>query len=48
MIDSTGLIKWKVPSDFKGKATVTVSVTDGHGGEALYNFEVTIGLEIPK
>ncbi|GAB4418230.1 MAG: hypothetical protein OHK0032_14250 [Thermodesulfovibrionales bacterium] len=44
-IDSNGLIKWHIPPDFKGKAPVTVSVTDGHGGEALYNFEVTIGLE---
>lgn len=42
---STGLIQWNVPTDFKGKVPVTVSVTDGHGGEALYSFEVTIGFE---
>lgn len=42
---STGFIHWNVPPDFKGKASATVSVTDGHGGEALYNFEVTIGFE---
>lgn len=41
----TGLIQWTVPPDFKGKTPVTVSVSDGHGGEALYNFEVTIGFE---
>ena len=27
---STGLIQWNMPPDFKGKAKVTVSVTDGH------------------
>ncbi len=44
-IDEKGLIKWNIPPDFKGKAPVTVSVTDGHGGEALYSFEVNIGIE---
>lgn len=42
---TTGLIKWNIPQDFKGKAPVTISVTDGHGGEILYNFDVTIGFE---
>ncbi|MFN3479297.1 MAG: putative Ig domain-containing protein [Thermodesulfovibrionales bacterium] len=42
---STGLITWKVSEKDAGTHTVTVSVTDGHGGEALYNFEVTIGVE---
>ena len=39
---TTGFIKWEVPPEFTGKAPVTVSVTDGHGGEATYNFEVII------
>ena len=38
----SGLITWKVPTDFSGKAPVTVSVTDGHGGEAVYNLAVVI------
>ncbi len=43
MIDSTsGLIKWNVPRDFTGKAPFTVSVTDGHGGEASQSFTVDI------
>ncbi len=44
-IDPNGLIKWDIPPDFKGKASVTVSVTDGQGGEAIYSFEVTFGFE---
>lgn len=36
---------WNIPPDFKGKASVTVSVTDGQGGEAIYSFEVTFGFE---
>lgn len=31
---STGLVKWNVPADFKGKVPFTISVTDGRGGEA--------------
>lgn len=42
---STGLILWNVPPDFKDRASVTVSVTDGHGGEAFYSFIVTIRSE---
>jgi hypothetical protein len=30
---STGLVIWNVPSDFKEKASFTISVADGHGGE---------------
>ena len=30
----TGLVTWNVPKDFTGKVPVTVSVTDGHGGES--------------
>lgn len=40
---STGLIKWNVPQNFTGEATASVSVSDGHGGEATYNIKVTIG-----
>lgn len=39
---TTGLISWNVPPDFKGKANVVVSVTDGHGGEALQSFTIEI------
>lgn len=34
----TGLIRWNVPPDFKGKQTFTVSVSDGNGGEANQDF----------
>ena len=39
---STGFIRWEVPPDFAGKAAASVSVSDGHGGEAVYTFNVTI------
>ena len=35
---TTGLIKWEVPQDFKGKAEIAVIVSDNHGGEALQSF----------
>ena len=35
---TTGLIKWDVPADFKGKAEIAVVVSDNHGGEALQSF----------
>jgi hypothetical protein len=40
---STGLIKWDVPPEVKGKTPITISVTDGYGGEALQSltFEIT-------
>jgi len=41
-IDNSGLIKWDIPPDFKGRARVTVSVTDGHGGEASQSFTLEI------
>ncbi len=39
---STGLLRWDVPEGFKGKASFTVSASDGHGGEAvqIFTFEV--------
>lgn len=42
---TTGFVKWEVPPEFVGKAPVTVSVTDGQGGEATYNFDVTLKME---
>lgn len=41
-IDASGLIKWNVPPDFKGKAPVIVSVSDNHGGETTASFNVEI------
>lgn len=38
----TGLIKWAIPSGFKGKAKVMVSVNDGMGGEAKQIFNLQI------
>jgi hypothetical protein len=40
--ESTGLITWKVRGNETGKNPVTVLVSDGNGGEAVYDFEVTI------
>ncbi|MCL5024095.1 MAG: Ig domain-containing protein [Nitrospirae bacterium] len=45
---ATGLIRWNVPGKFEGKAPVTVSVSDGHGGQAEYGFEVIIASERKK
>jgi hypothetical protein len=42
---STGLVKWDVPENFEGKASFTVSVSDGHGGEASQKLAVEIGTE---
>jgi len=42
---STGLIQWDVPPDFRGKASVTVSVTDNQGGEGLQSFIYDIAAE---
>lgn len=42
---STGVIKWVVPPEFKGQTVFTVSVTDGHGGEALYDLPAVITTE---
>lgn len=39
---STGLVQWNVPPDFTGKAAFTVAVTDGQGGQAVYELAVTI------
>lgn len=39
---ASGFLKWDVPEGFKGKASFTVSASDGHGGEAaqIFTFEV--------
>lgn len=42
---STGLITWNVETKDSGRHPVTVQVTDGQGGEVLYNFDVTLGFE---
>jgi hypothetical protein len=34
----TGMIRWNMPMDFKGKTAFTVSVNDGNGGEAKQDF----------
>lgn len=44
----TGSIRWTVPDGFLGKAPVTVSVTDGHGGETSYPMSLVIREEPPK
>ena len=40
---ATGGISWNVPPEFTGKASFTVSVNDGHGGETVkpFHFEIT-------
>jgi hypothetical protein len=43
MIDpSTGLMKWLVPKDFKGRKEVSIAVKDGQGGAARYQLLITI------
>jgi hypothetical protein len=37
-----GFIQWKVPPDFTGTSSHTVSVTDGHGGETTGTFTLEI------
>lgn len=44
---ATGLIQWNVPSDFKGKTSVAVSVTDGQGGDAVQSFAFEVAAENP-
>jgi len=45
-IDSqTGLITWDVPKEFTGKTPFTVSVTDGHGGEATQKLTLILRKE---
>jgi len=44
---STGLITWKVAEKTSGKFPASAQVSDGHGGESVYNFEVSIGPDTP-
>jgi hypothetical protein len=39
---STGLLKWVVPKEFKGKKDVAIAVNDGNGGTAKYSMAITI------
>jgi hypothetical protein len=39
---STGLIKWDMPLEFKGKTSFIVLVNDEHGGEATQSFNIEI------
>ena len=39
---STGLLKWAVPKEFKGKKDVSIVVSDGNGGTAKYNISISI------
>jgi translation initiation factor IF-1 len=47
-INANGLITWDVPSDFIGKASFTVAVADGHGGEATQELSLAIKPEQKK
>jgi hypothetical protein len=42
---ASGLIKWNVPAEVIGKTSFTVSVSDGHGGEAAQTIVFDIRLE---
>src|SRR4030067_903297 len=39
---STGLIQWNIPQDLNKKIPITVSVTDGNGGESSQSFTLDI------
>ncbi len=39
---STGLLKWAVPKEFKGKKEVSIAVSDGNGGAAKYRVSIAI------
>lgn len=45
---ATGLIKWDVPAEVKGKVSFTASVSDGQGGEATQKFVINISEEKEK
>ncbi|MBI5640680.1 MAG: hypothetical protein HZA17_09665 [Nitrospirae bacterium] len=44
----TGVVRWNVPPDFKGKATFTAAANDGNGGEATQLFNVDISEQKKK
>ncbi len=39
---SSGVLTWTAPPDFKGKTSVTLIVSDGHGGRGSYTVEISI------
>ena len=39
---ATGMIRWNVPPDFKGKTSFTVSIKDGHGGETSQSLSLDV------
>jgi len=41
----TGLIRWKTQENDSGRHAVSVKVSDGQGGDILYNFDITIGFK---
>ncbi|NWF51900.1 MAG: hypothetical protein HXY47_02340 [Nitrospirae bacterium] len=43
-VDKTGLITWKVTDEEAKRHPVTVLITDEHGGEIKYNFDVVISI----
>jgi hypothetical protein len=44
----SGVITWEVSEEDEGKHLTTVSVNDGHGGEALVTFSTNITIEPPQ
>jgi hypothetical protein len=42
---NTGLVNWKVPPEFTGNASFTVTVADGKGGESSYTLTFVIKTE---
>lgn len=45
---STGAVRWEIPEKAPQRVPVTVSVTDGQGGEASYSMLVTFREEAPR
>lgn len=45
VIDRKGLIRWKADEKDSGRHAVSVRVSDGQGGDILYNFDITIGFK---
>lgn len=44
---STGVISWDVPDEFTGKVQITVSVSDGNGGESVQDLTLTVARSTP-
>jgi hypothetical protein len=40
--EENGLIQWKVPPDYQGKANIVIAINDGQGGEIMQSFTVEI------